>query len=256
MYKSFTADEYRKHFNLPPDYSVKGFMSYGAWDEENQFVRLKKVLGELGIAYAARRLEGFLSSIFELTVNQEIYWFTVMYGGAQLSEYAHQASLFGSKRNLHIGSCGGLYSEMDSLDFLIPSWSHGNESSTRAYELSAVDFKHYPDGVLSASLRLKVKEGSRIWSGPVVSNQAMMGESLEDVRSWSENGFYGVEMETATVFAVSNHFKVPSAALLYVSDNLIKGQTVNDENHVKQKENREEVKDEVYRIGLRTLFEE
>lgn len=63
-------------------------------------------------------------------------------------------------------------------------------------------------------------------------------------------------METATVFAVSNHFKVPSAALLYVSDNLIKGQTVNDESHAKQKENREEVKDEVYKIGLQTLFED
>lgn len=256
MYKSFTAEEYRKHFNLPADYRVKGFMSYGSWDEENQIIRLKKVLEEQGITYAERRLEGFLSSILELTVDQEIYWFTVMYGGAQLSEYVHQASLFGSKKNLHIGSCGGLYPEMDSLDFLIPSWSHGNESSTRAYEPSAIDFKHYPDATLSTSLQSKLKEGNRVWNGPVVSNQAMMGESWEDVCFWSENGFYGVEMETATVFAVSNHFKVSSASLLYVSDNLIKGQTVNDESHAKQKETREEVKDEVYRIGLRTLLED
>lgn len=255
MYKSFTAEEYRKHFNLLPDYNVKGFMSYGAWDEESSFNRLKKTLDELGIVYVVRRLDYFLSHIFELTVNQEIYWFTVMYGGAQLSEYTHLASLFGSKKNIHIGSCGGLYPEMNSLDLLIPSWSHGNESTTRAYESSAIDFRHYPDDILSKSIQSKIK-GHKVWNGPVVSNQAMMGESWEDVQSWSENGFYGVEMETATVFAVSHHFKVPSGALLYVSDNLIKGQTVNDESHAKQKENREEVKNEVYRIGLRTLLEE
>ncbi len=255
MYKSFTAEELKKLLNIPPAYSVKGLLSYGAWDEKKHFDKIQETLDGLGIRYIPRKLEGFLSHILELTIDTNIYWFTVMYGGAQLSEYVHLASLFGSKKNIHIGSCGGLYSEMNSLDLLMPSWSHGNESTTRTYEPDAADFKHCPDGSLSKSIRAKIKGNYKVWNGPVVSNQAMMGETWDDVRSWSENGFYGVEMETATIFSVSNHFHVPSAALVYVSDNLIKGQTVGDESHTQQRVVREDVKNEVYRIGVRTLVE-
>jgi hypothetical protein len=32
-------------------------------------------------------------------------------------------------------------------------------------------------------------------------------------------------METSTIFAVSNYFSVPSAASVYVADNIVEGQT-------------------------------
>lgn len=53
----------------------------------------------------------------------------------------------------------------------------------------------------------------------------MLGESWEDVESWSQQGYGAVEMEASTLFAVSSYFNVPSAALLYVGDNLIQKQT-------------------------------
>ena len=34
MYKTFTADEYRKHIGLPEDYRVDGMLCYGTWDRE------------------------------------------------------------------------------------------------------------------------------------------------------------------------------------------------------------------------------
>ena len=83
----------------------------------------------------------------------------------------------------------------------------------------------------------------------------MLGETLDDIQDWSKNNFYGVEMETATVFSVSNHFNVPSTALLCIADNLIKGQTVVDESYVQQQDMRDGAKDEIYRVGLRTLIE-
>ncbi len=81
----------------------------------------------------------------------------------------------------------------------------------------------------------------------------MLGETFEDVEAWSRAGYYGVEMETATLFSVSNHFNVPSASLLYVTDNLIKGQTVGDESHNLQKEERNLRKEETFRAGILTL---
>ena len=95
----------------------------------------------------------------------------------------------------------------------------------------------------------------KIDTGPIMGCQAMMGETWEDVKSWSEAGYSGVEMETAVFFAVSNHYKVPCGALVYISDNLIKGQTVHDENHKNEKPKREAVKAEVYKTAIKTILD-
>jgi purine-nucleoside phosphorylase len=259
MYKSLSADDFRKEFKLGDDYSVKGFLSYGAWDDEKHTQKIQDILRELNIDFSITRKEGFLSRIVEININKDRYWFVVMYGGTLLSEYIHLACLLGSKKNIHIGSCGGLYPEIDDLNLIIPTWSYGNESTTRAYEREVLDSKHYSDKNLSDLLEMNAKKligTNRLWKGPVMTNQAMLGETFEDVQEWSKTGFYGVEMETATMFSVSKHFNVPSAALLYVSDNLIKGQTVGSKSHIKQKELREVIKNNVYKAGLLSLLDD
>lgn len=254
MYKSFSAQDFRKQFGLPDDYHIEGFLSYGAWDRDKHARKLEETLKSLGVAFSLKTPDGFLLYITEIEIEAKKYWFAVMYGGALLSEMVHLACLFGSKANIHIGSCGGLYKEIKDLDLVVPTWSYGNESTTRVYEPNATDFKHYANETLGASLQSNMTGAHKFWSGPIITNQAMMGETWDDVKKWSEQGYYGVEMKTATVFSISKHFGVPSAALLYVTDNLINGQTVGDESHTRQKEKREAVKNEVYKAGLLTLI--
>lgn len=256
MYKSFSPDEYKKHFNLPPDYCVAAFLSYGAWDEEKHFKKLFGALDDLGIKYISKKLEGFLGHIYEVRVENKIFWLSVVYGGALLSEYIHLACIFGSKKNIHLGSCGGLDPDMESLDLIIPSYSYGDDSVSRTYAPEIKDAKHFSDLDLSKCLFNNLKMKERVFQGSVITCQAMLGETLEDVKSWSKSGYQGVEMETSTVFAVSNHFKIPGAALLYVSDNLIKGQTIHSEDHIKQKIIRDRVKDNICQIALLTLIGE
>jgi len=258
MYKSFTPEEYKKHFNLPPDYKVKAYISYGAWDDEKHINNLKNALLELGIKFTSQKMsvyDGFLSHILEIKIENDIYWFSVNYGSAMLSEYLHLACLFGSEKNIHIGSFGGLYPKMDSMELLLPTWSFSQETSALAYDKDTKDFKHYPDKNLIDLIKSKIPEKYKVWEGPIISNQAMMGETFDDVKSWSKEGYYGVEMETATVFAVSKHFSVPSGSVLYNTDNLINGQTVGDDSHRLQKTQREEVKKDVYKIAIKTIIE-
>lgn len=255
MYKTFTPEQMKIQLGLPEDYSVSGLLSYGAWDEQAYFDKLHAILNELGIKHSSKKLAGFLNRIYEIKIEGKNYWFTLLYGGAMLSEYVHFACLFDSKKNIHIGSCGGLHPEINSLDFIIPTWSFGNDSVTRLYSRDVADFKHYSDKKLSQLLKEKITLPNKIWEGPIVNCQGMMGETWEDVQSWSKDGYYGVEMETSTLFSVSNHYKVPCAGLVYVSDNLIKGQTIEDEAYNSQKTLREESKNEVFRAGLKTLIE-
>ncbi|KKQ34900.1 MAG: Uridine phosphorylase [Candidatus Nomurabacteria bacterium GW2011_GWB1_37_5] len=255
MYKSLSDDELKKLVGLPLKYKVKGFICMGAWDDEKYFDAIKLILNKIGIKYACRKMDNFLSHVLEICIDGNTYWFAVLYGGTMLSEYLHLACSFGSEKNINIGSCGGLYPEMNSTDLIIPTWSFGRESSAFIYDKENKDFRYYPDDMLSNKLESKIDKKYKIWKGPIVTCHAMLGETFEDVKLWSKEGYYGVEMETSTLFAVSKHFNVPSTAIVYVADNLIKGQIVGDESHEKQKGHREEVKEEIYKAAIQTLLE-
>jgi purine-nucleoside phosphorylase len=255
MYKSFTPENHKAVLGLPEDYLVSGFLSYGTTEEETHFDKLHKTLDGLGIKYESRKLKDSLNHIYEITIDGKKYWLAAAYGGALLSEYLHLACLFGSKKNIHIGACGGLYPGLDITGLLIPSWSYGDESTTRIYARDSKDKKYFPDSGLSNLLKQKISSEIKVWNGPIMTCEAMFGETWEDIKSWSEEGFYGVEMETSTFFSVSNYFKVPAAALLYVIDNLIKGQTIGDQSYLEEEKLRDKIKNELCRAGLLTLVE-
>ena len=109
MYKTLKTEDYKRILGLPDNYRVDGFLSCGHWDTEKKLAVLKKGLINNGVDCQINRLSGFLQNIFEIKTEGLVYWFSVVYGGAILGEYLHFACLFGSKKNIHVGSCGGLF---------------------------------------------------------------------------------------------------------------------------------------------------
>ncbi len=53
----------------------------------------------------------------------------------------------------------------------------------------------------------------------------MLMETTELVEDWSKKGFIGVDMETATTFAVARKYNRRAVGLLNLSDHLIQGET-------------------------------
>lgn len=253
MYQTLTKADYKKMLGLDDDYQIEALLSCGHYDFEKQIVRLEESLNKLGKKYTTKKLNDFLHNVVEFEVENKKYWFALVYGGVTLSEYLHLACLFGSKKNIHIGSCGGLNPEMNSMDFLIPTYSYGNESSTRLYDRQNSDNLHYSDKKLNQLIKEKIGN-EKVWEGPMITCGAMLAETKEDVEQWSKDGYYGVEMETSTVFAVSKYFKVPSSSLVYVTDNLIKGQIVGDESHNLEKEMRYKKAEKMYDMALSVLL--
>lgn len=254
MYKEFTATEWRKLLGLVDDYSISSMLVYGAWDKEKQRIRLEKALTAFGVQFTVNTLPGFLSGVTEIVVGGKCFWFGVSYGGALLSEYLHLACMLGSQKNILLGTCGGLFDQLNSGDFILPTFSYGDESTTRLYSPESVDHKHFPNELLGESLAKRIDAKYRVWRGPTNTCQAMMAETLKDIEEWAASGYYGVEMEAATIFAVSNHFKVPASALLVVGDNLIKGEAVGGEGYENARSIREEATAEQYRVALEELL--
>ncbi len=231
MYKSFTAQDYKNHHKVPSNYTVDAFIVFGTF-HPGTYDQLKEELAKLGVAVDYDRvLTGpYFDPILEFVVHGKRYWFTVAYGGTMLSEWTHLACLFGSQANVVIGSCGGLHADADSPDIVVPTYAYADESATRMYEPYA-QHKHMANKDLNERLIKQLFAKHKVWHGPTVTCQAMMAETWDDIQQWSNEGYYAVEMEAATVFAVSNHFKVPSAALLVIGDNLVQEKTVLDVNY-------------------------
>ncbi len=254
MYKTFTASDYKKHHKLPEDYTVDAFFIFGTF-HPGPYDQLREELEKLNINVDyTRTLDGpYFSPILEFTVSGKRYWFTVAYGGTMLSEWTHLACLFGNKANIVIGSCGGLLVEADTPDIVIPTYAYADESTTRMYAPEAKN-QHQADENLNERIIKQLDKKHRVWNGPTITCQAMMAETWEDIQGWSKDGYYAVEMEAATVFAVSNHFNVSSTALLVIGDNLVQEKTVLDVNYEAGGDTRQNVRRHMLSVALQEIL--
>ena len=256
MYRSLSADVFRKNLGLPEDYVVEGFLACGTWDlyGERHLDELKKALAGSKAQTSIRKLDhGDVGHGYEFSVDEKRYWFVPVMGTAVMSVYAHVACLLGAKKNLLVGVVGGLGEGIAASDFIVPTWTRGNENALM-YERDAHDFAFRPDDALRESLRNRMPPGTKVFEGPTVTCETMLAERLEDVREWSAAGYLGVEMEAAMMFALSRHFGVPCAALLYVADNLIEETTVFDERYADSKARRERSREIQYRVAVAELL--
>ncbi len=255
MYKSHSAADFKKYFGLPQNYKVDGVLLYGSWRKSEHKELLKEIIDEQGFKVEYEQLgESFLREVLSFKIKGKRFWFETGYGGAYISEIVHLGCMLGSKKNIVLGTCGGLIEKGNTGDIIVPTYSHGDESTTRMYNPNSDGHKHFSDKQLSESLRKRLGPEVSIHEGPVVTCQAMLFESWEDIQKWSKEGYLGVEMETSSVFAVSKHFNVPSAAVLVIADNLIKKETVLHGNYKDAKEDRYKIRDITYKAALEELL--
>ena len=257
MYHSLTKEDFHKLLKVPDSYVVDALLVIGTNPRAKEYPHLYEALEKIGVAYQEEVIGNrFFGEIKSLLIGGKRIWFDVVYGTAYLSELLHVASTLGSKANILIGSCGALKESLVTGDTVIPTASFGNESSTRMYQRDNGSFLYPSDKKLSQAIKAKTAQRKSVIEGNLMTVQAMLAETKEDVDSWSDQGYLAVDMESATVFAVSDHFHVPSAALLYVADNLIKNELVTDGAFELLRAQRIALRKENYEIALKTLIEE
>ncbi len=256
MYKSLTKQDIQNLLKVPSNYKVDGLIVVGTHPKKNAYPYLRGALNKLFPNYKKEEKikNRFFSDIKSFKIGNKRIWFDVAYGAAYLSEVVHIACMLGSRTNILLGTCGGLLHEMKTGQIVLPRASYSNESATRMYQRNNESFIYSADKNLRLKIKKQLNPKSIIHEGNLMNVQAMLGETKADVENWSANNYCGVDMESATFFAVSNHFKVPSAALLYVADNLMKKELVTDKNYQELRRHRIKTKKENYKIALRTML--
>ncbi|TVR75351.1 MAG: hypothetical protein EA415_04240, partial [Sphaerobacteraceae bacterium] len=154
-----------------------------------------------------------------------------VYGDSMASEITHLFGVLGTRAIIQTGCCGGLQSSVQTGDLLIPSRAVSGEGAAQYY-LEA-------DTPISASGELQRATASLVrpcWpyhTGVMFTTSALLAEGIGELTAWRDAGHAAVDMETATTFAVAQHFGMQRVSILFVFDNPLHGDTLTDTDEEK-----------------------
>ncbi|MBC8074792.1 MAG: hypothetical protein H7Y32_01850 [Chloroflexales bacterium] len=219
MYRELTADALRSRLGLQPDDAPAGVIVFGG-------LQPQRVL-----QWWAERLEGARSvgSYPALLGRYEghMVLFGVTYGAALTSEIVHFAGLLATPLAIQLGSFGGLQRGMAVGDVFFPTLAARGDGASDCYLTPDEPADASPD-LLHAMRHDADARGLRTHSGPHVTTAALFAETRDDIARWNAQGYRGVDLETATTFAVARHFGMRRAAALVLIDNLIEDHSLLD----------------------------
>ena len=139
-------------------------------------------------------------------------------GGAGAAIIFEELIQLGAKVMIRYGTTGGIRKGIKVGDFIVPTsayYYHGGLFREYFGDLSPAPA---PSLEVAWSLYRKALErGERVWARPIVSSDAFYAESKDLVERWASYGPVSVEMECATLFAVSTFRGIKSGALLLVN---------------------------------------
>jgi purine-nucleoside phosphorylase len=140
--------------------------------------------------------------------------FGCVYGASMASELVHIFGVLGTAAVIQIGNCGALADDFSAGDLFVAQRAYCGEGAARYYK---------PDGPwVAASPTLLTSEAlsrESFRTGDIYTTAALFAEGAEDVERWFRDGFAAVDMETATTYAVAEHFGMERVSILYGFDN-------------------------------------
>ena len=122
------------------------------------------------------------------------------------------------KACLFLGKCGGLKSKNKVGDWILPIAAIRGEGTSNDYFPAEVPA--LPAFALQKAISTSIRDFENdYWTGTVYSTNRRVWEYDEDFKDYlREIRAMAIDMETATIFTVGFHNKIPTGALLLVSD--------------------------------------
>ncbi|WP_346846196.1 purine-nucleoside phosphorylase [uncultured Rothia sp.] len=132
-------------------------------------------------------------------------------------------NVFGAKRLIRIGSCGGLSQDLDTFDIVVAAATSTDSNFMRQYELPGTFAPTASWSLLSAVAQEAQKQNVKLHVGNVISSDVFYHHNPEDNKRWAEMGVLAVEMETAGIYATAAASGAEALGVFTVSDHIFKG---------------------------------
>ncbi len=178
-----------------------------------------------------KQLAEMLKGAKKISNSDALLAYTGMYMGKPLTVATHgiggtSASIIinwlikqGVKSIIRLGTAGSLKEDIEVGDVIVATGAHYSPGGSLSYDLR---LSTAPDFELTKKLYQALKLANiKVHLGTVFSKNAFY--TLEDLNPWLISiGTLSLEMECATLMAISNIHGVSSACALIVSDNVVK----------------------------------
>ncbi len=181
--------------------------------------------------------ENFLDDAVEYNNVRGMLGFTGYYKGKRVSVqgtgmgmpsagiYIHELiNVYGCKKLVRIGSCGGIGRHVKLRDIIIAMSASTNSKmvSRRFYGNTYAPTSSFE---LVQKAYLKAKElGARVHVGNLLSSDTFYEDTDEDIMRWAEYGVLGVEMEAAELLTQAARNDVEALVICTVSDMITTGE--------------------------------
>lgn len=140
-----------------------------------------------------------------------------VYGAAMASEVTHLFGVLGARLVIQTGCCGALADGFEAGDLFLATEAFCGEGAAQYYlpDVSTVR------ATLSRERLRSFLDGCKlpVHQGKIYTTAALLAEGNREIEAWHAAGFSAVDMETATTFAVAEHFGMDRASILFGFDN-------------------------------------
>ena len=160
---------------------------------------------------------GILEDVFIGDLNSFPVAYASVYGAPMASEIVHVFGVIGSRLVIQTGNCGALADAMGPGDLFIAEEAYCGEGASQYYKADSKVVKFSPK-VVEMSL-IKDVNDFPVHFGKIYTTSALFAEGEKDIEDWIRKGFSAVDMETATTYAVAEHFGMDRVSILYGFDN-------------------------------------
>lgn len=152
---------------------------------------------------------------------------------------------------LFLGKCGGLKKRNKIGDFILPIGAIRGDGTSDDYFPKEVPAM--PSFALQRAISSTIKDkGLNYWTGTVYTTNRRVWEHDESFKTYLASlRAYAIDMETATLFIVGFHNKIPTGALLLVTDQPMIPEGVKTE--AKDKENSRLFDKRHVEVGIESL---
>jgi len=138
-----------------------------------------------------------------------------VYGDAMASEITHVFGVLGTRRVIQTGCCGALGDGILPGDLICATSAGCGEGAAQYYTDAS-------EVAASEALVAQVADWAgpvSLHRGPIWTTSALLAEGREEIARWRSQGYLAVDMETASTFAVAQHFGMERLSLLFAFDN-------------------------------------
>jgi purine-nucleoside phosphorylase len=142
--------------------------------------------------------------------------FACVYGASMASEITHVFGVLGTRLVIQTGNCGALADNLQAGDLFVAERAFCGEGAAQYYKTDGSWVAASADVLPALVARPQAEELKR---GSIFTTAALLAEGADDLDRWFAQGFAAVDMETATTYAVAEHFGMRRVSLLYVFDN-------------------------------------